>query len=103
MGNGPQSLRAIPYHNVDLDEAHKRLKYLTSLPSEHLTVSLANFMSYIDKFIYLLINAVFLFSKKLAPKHRNAMEYVNIVLKVISSKFLFCQDLDCSLENVMVT
>ena len=48
-----------PFHNVALDEGHemimnKRLKELTSRPSENRTVTLANFMAYLDKFMDLL-------------------------------------------------
>ncbi len=44
------------FHNMALDESHecginKKLKQLTPRPSEHRTVAMANFMSYLEQFI----------------------------------------------------
>ena len=53
-----------PFHSVALDEGHeqiinKRLKELTTRPSEYRTVTLANFMAYLDKFLKLFQESIF--------------------------------------------
>ena len=54
MVSGQLVLKAGPYHNLALDEAHeciinKNLKSMTTRPSHFRMVQLADFMSYLDK------------------------------------------------------
>ena len=88
------SLTGKPFHNVALDEGHeqvvnKQLKELTTRPSEFRTVTLANFMAFLDKFIGLFYTVVLRYRKHRTNKETSRYEYVQVVLAEIKKHNIF--------------
>ena len=88
------SMPGRPYHNVALDEGHeqkinKRLKELTSRPSEYRTVTLANFMAYLDSFLSCMDCLLTKFSSKKKQPDQVLIDYVDAVLKLVKETDIF--------------
>ena len=106
QGDWTVSITGRKFHNVALDEAHeqiinKRLKDLTSRPSEYRTVSLANFMAYLDKFMHLFQSMLFCVSKrKLKPSASNQLNYVHAILMEVKKREIFTSPTPRPLQNI---
>ncbi len=99
------SITANPFHNVALDEGHeqiinKRLKELTTRPSEYRTVTLANFMAYLDKFLSLFLPVLFYFKKKREFTHSNRIDYVQAIYQHVQAANVFNSNQPRQLKNV---
>ena len=82
------------FHSVALDEGHeqiinKRLKELTNRPSEYRTVTLANFMAYLDKFLTLFQDKLFTLVRKQSNIENRAVHNVKKILFVEKGKGIF--------------
>lgn len=104
-GEWTLSISGKPFHNVALDEGHemvinRRLKELTSRPSEYRTVTLANFMAYLDKFMELLQNYVINLCRKKSSTIRKDYEYTEVVLNKLKPTNIFSDRQERSLCNI---
>ena len=82
------------FHSVALDEGHeqiinKRLKELTTQPSEYRTVTLANFMAYLDKFLKLFQESIFTLCKSKDNKDKVSINYAQQILSILKTKNIF--------------
>jgi hypothetical protein len=98
-----QSARA--FHNTALDECHemvinRRMKDLTSRPSEYRTVSLANFMAYLDKFMQLFTATLYKFSRKRKKNKagNTVYEFSEVILKEVQK----CQIFSCKTNRELI-
>jgi hypothetical protein len=103
-GQWTMSILGRKFHNVALDEGHegvinKRLKQLTSRSSEYRTVTLSDFMAYLDKFIDHLHKTIFTQCGR-KPDQTTGVEYVRQVVPMIVNASLFKLDSARSLCNV---
>ena len=82
------------FHSVALDEGHeqiinKRLKELTTRPSEYRTVTLANFMAYLDKFLKLFQESIFTLINPKGNKENVSVNYAQQIYTVLQTKNIF--------------
>jgi hypothetical protein len=103
-GQWTMSVLGRKFHNVALDEGHegvinKRLKQLTSRSSEYRTVTLSDFMAYLDKFVENLHQTIFKQCSRNSDKN-TGVEYVRLVIPKIANASLFRSDSIRSLRNV---
>ena len=87
MGRWTMSITGNKFENVALDEGHegvinKRLKMLTSRASEYRTVTLSNFMAYLDKFIENLRKQIFKRHVDAAKRKKSLKTPVNYLKKI---------------------
>lgn len=79
---------------------NRRLKELTSPPSEYRTVTLANFMAYLDEFIELLQNNIINLYRRKRSSQRKDYEYTEIVLNKLKSANIFSERQERPLYNI---
>ena len=101
------SVSGKPFHNVALDEGHecvinKRLKLLTSRPSEYRTVTLSNFMAYLDKYSENLEKCI-MKSNKQSKTSSIALKYVKRVSEAINTAHIFDQDENTLTSTEVIT
>ncbi len=106
-GEWTVSLSGTPFHNIALDESHetvinRRLKELTSRPSEHRTVTLSNFMAYLDQFIYSFYKVIAGQRKPKTNKKSPQNEMTQAIWEEVKSKSLF-SDSGRRLINVFIS
>ena len=79
---------------------NKCLKELTSRPSEYRTVTLANFMAYLDKFMDLLQNFFIIFFKRKNETKTKDYEYTSVILNKFKEVKIFAGDQERKLSNI---
>ena len=104
-GEWTVSIGGRPFHNVALDEGHemiinKCLKELTSRPSEYRTVTLANLMAYLDKFMDLLQIFFIIFFKRKNETKTKDYEYTSVILNKFKEVKIFASDQERKLSNI---
>ena len=92
-GRWTMSVAGHKYQNIALDEGHesvinKRLKMLTSRASEHRTVTLSNFMAYLDKFTENLQKEIYTKNSK-RNKSKTGTAYLKKISPCIKKAMIF--------------
>ena len=106
QGEWTVSITGNKFHNVAIDEGHeqvinKRLKELTARPSEYQTVTLANFMAFLDKIMSGMEQIVFKFSKRKSYHYYTVSKYVNLMHDKLRSKGIFSLSQTRKLKNIL--
>ena len=95
-GEWTTSVKGRPYHNLALDEAHeclinRKLKELARNPNECNTVTIANFIAYLDKYLDKLQAFVYRYSKRADTASQSARhnEYLAVMQPIVQPLKLF--------------
>jgi hypothetical protein len=105
LGEWTVSVTGKYFHNIALDEAHesvinKRLKELTTRPSEYRTVCLANFMAYLDKFMSHLHHVVYKYNTESTDTSKGPYDYSHQIVEEVKKVPLFVPGQLRTLHNI---
>lgn len=93
-GQWTVSVKARPFHNLALDEAHecivnRKLKQITTRPSHFRMVELADFMAYLDSVVSGLETCAFQFNKSSDYQKKKNNTRAKLLSNLISDKNIF--------------